>query len=404
MSFLSSNNSFSSILFPNSYNSIRAHHVLVLYATFSALKSTRVYRKICDSILNFLSQSTDIALPMVYSGFVPDFLIRFAIRLRCRDHIQLLKCEGAELDHAKKMDIVRSLKTMPVAIKTGEANEQHYEVPAAFYDLCLGPRKKYSSGLWPDRSTTFEESEVAMLDLYCERAELENGMKIVDLGCGWGSLTLHLAHKYPDAKITGISNSHSQREYIMKTAKDRGLNVDNITIVTCDVSNDKGVLDTVKDNDRVCTIEMFEHMKNYSTLLNKVQGFLKPNGKLFVHIFTHKDFAYHFADGWMADNFFTGGTMPSDDLLLYFGQHFHCVNHWRVNGTNYEKTSNGWLKIMDMNWKNGMLQPILAEAYGKGKENEWYVNWRLFFLACAELFGYDGGDEWIVSHYLFQKR
>lgn len=145
-------------------------------------------------------------------------------------------------------------------------------------------------------------------------------------------------------------------------------------------------------------------MKNYSTLLSKVNGFLKPNGKLFVHIFTHKDFAYHFADGWMAENFFTGGTMPSDDLLLYFGEHFSCESHWRVNGTNYEKTSNGWLDYIDKNWKNRKLQPVLEKAYGEGKAKEWYINWRLFFLACAELFGYDNGEEWIVSHYLFQKR
>jgi len=404
MSFLSSTNSLSSVVCSTSYSSIRPHHILALYTTFSALKSTRAYRKLCDLILNLVSRSTTVALPIVYSGLVPDFLIRYAIRLRCRDHIQLLKCEGAEADHAAKMGIVSALKTMPVAINTEEANDQHYEVPAAFYDLSLGPCKKYSAGLWPNKSTTFEESEIAMLDLYCERAELEDGMSIVDLGCGWGSLTLHIAKKYPNAKITGISNSHSQRQYILNTAKERGLNVDNITIVTCNVSDDKGALDVVKDNDRVCSVEMFEHMKNYSTLLNKVQGFLKPNGKLFVHIFNHKDFAYHFADGWMADNFFTGGTMPSDDLLLYFGEHFHCLNHWRVNGSNYEKTSNGWLKYMDDNWKNGKLKPVLTEGYGAGKEKEWYINWRLFFLACAELFGYDNGEEWIVSLYLFQKR
>jgi len=316
----------------------------------------------------------------------------------------LLKSETAEADLAGKIEIVHELNTMPIAINTSEANEQHYEVPAAFYDLSLGPRKKYSSGLWLTKDTTFEESEVAMLELYCERAELEDGMKVVDLGCGWGSLTLFLAEKYPNSKITGISNSNSQREYIMNTAKERGLNVDNIKIVTCNVSDDKGALDVVKDNDRVMSIEMFEHMKNYSILLSKVQGFLKPNGKLFVHIFTHKDYAYHFADGWLADNFFTGGTMPSDDLLLYFGKHFHCLKHYRVNGQNYEKTSNGWLDYMDKNWNNGKLKSVLTEAYGEGKEYEWYTNWRLFFLSCAELWGYDYGEEWIVSHYLFEKR
>ena len=304
-----------------------------------------------------------------------------------------------------KMAIINQLKTSPtIAIATDEANEQHYEVPAEFYDMCLGPRKKYSSGLWPDKSTTFEESEIAMLDLYCQRAQIEDGMKVVDLGCGWGSMTLHLAEKYPNCKITGISNSHSQREYILRTAKERGFNVDNINVITCNVSDDKGALDVVKDNDRVISIEMFEHMKNYSQLLSKIHGFLKPTGKLFVHIFTHKDYTYHFEEGWLAENFFTGGTMPSDDMLLYFAEHFSCTQHWRVNGTNYEKTSNGWLRILDENWKAGKLAPVLAEAYGEGKENEWYVNWRLFFLSCAELWGYASGEEWIVSHYLFDRR
>ena len=244
-----------------------------------------------------------------------------------------------------------------------------------------------------------------MLDLYCQRAGVtDSGMKIVDLGCGWGSLTLYLAEHYPSTKITSISNSHSQRKYILQTAKDRGLNVDNINGITCDVSNDKGLLDSVRENDMVMTVEFMEHMKNYSLLLEKMQGFLKPSGKLFVHIFTHQDQPYHFEDGWMAQNFFTGGTMPSDDLLLYFAKDFAIQGHWRVSGTHYSKTSEAWLETMDENWRNGKLQPVLAEAYGAGKEYEWYVNWRLFYLACAELWGYDNGNEWIVSHYLFQKR
>lgn len=384
MSFLSSSSSLLD-LGNRDYNSIRPHHLLIVYTTYSFLKSTKLYKYVSDSILSLLSNTTTLAIPLIYTGLVPDYLIRLGIRIRCRDHLQILKQEGAEADHATKMGIVSELKSMPIAIKTDEANEQHYEVPAAFYDYSLGPCKKYSSGIWPTAKTTFEESEIAMLDLYCERAQLEDGMHIVDLGCGWGSLTLHLAAKYRNAKITSISNSHSQREYILRTAKERGLNVENITIVTCNVSDDKGALDVVKDNDRVMSIEMFEHMKNYSILLSKVNGFLKPEGKMFIHIFTHKHFAYHFADGWMADNFFTGGTMPSDDLLLYFGEHFSCLDHWRVNGSNYEKTSNAWLETMDKNWRNGNLKPVLEEAYGKGKGKEWYVNWRLFFLACAEL-------------------
>lgn len=170
------------------------------------------------------------------------------------------------------------------------------------------------------------------------------------------------------------------------------------------MANDKGALSVVRGNDLVMTVEMFEHMKNYNDLLQKVNGFLKPQGKLFVHIFSHKDYVYHFDKGWMSDTFFTGGTMPSDDLLLYFGQDFCVKNHWRVNGTHYEKTCNGWLDYLDQAWKAGSLKPVLGQAYGAGNEFQWYVNWRLFFLACAELFGLDHGEEWIVTHYLFQRR
>lgn len=389
---------------PKKYYEVRPHHLAVGYAIFSVLSSSKIYRKISDGILSLLSGLSDYGIPLVYKGIIPDFVIRWGIRVRCRDHLNTLRAEGAVQELDQKLQIVNKLKTMPIAIATDEANEQHYEVPAKFYDLCLGPRKKYSSGYWPKPDTTFEESEIAMLDKYCDLAGVVDGMKIVDLGCGWGSLTLHLAEKFPNAKITGISNSSSQREYILSTAKSRGYNVDNITIITCNVADDKGALNVVKDNDLVMTVEMFEHMKNYEILLNKINNWLKPNGRLFVHIFTHKNFAYEFEDGWMSDNFFTGGNMPSDDLLLYFAKEFSVVNHWRVNGSNYERTSNGWLDYLDSSWKSGDLKPVLAEAYGSGKEREWYVNWRLFFLACAELFGLDGGEEWIVSLYLFERR
>jgi len=341
----------------------------------------------------------------VYAGVVPDALIRLGIRIQCYNHLAVLRNADPEAELQQKLAVVKELKDMPIAIATDAANDQHYEVPAKFYDLCLGPCKKYSSGLWPTKQTTFEQSEVFMLDLYCERAGVKDGMHIVDLGCGWGSLTLHLIAKYPNCKITSISNSHSQREYILNTAKERGNNVENITVVTCNVADDKGALDVVKDNDLVMTVEMFEHMKNYSVLLKKVHSFLKPvGGKLFVHIFTHKDYTYHFDKGWMSDTFFTGGTMPSDDLLLYFAQDFSVQQHWRVNGSNYERTSNGWLDYLDKAWQERKLQSVLAEAYGQGQERKWYINWRLFFLACAELFGLDNGSEWIVSLYLFEKR
>lgn len=387
-----------------SYDDVRPHHLMLGCALLRFVSSSKVCKKIGGKILNALSDLSEACIPLIHLGLVPDFVIRWGIRLQLRDHLNILASEGAQQELDKKLRIVQKLKTMPIAIATDEANEQHYEVPAKFYDLCLGPRKKYSSGWWPTPECTFEESEVLMLEKYCEHAGVVDGMKIVDLGCGWGSLTLHLAENYPNAKITGISNSGSQREYILATAKERGYNVNNITIITCNVADDKGALDVVQDNDLVMTVEMFEHMKNYEILLNKIHKWLKPTGKLFVHIFTHKDFTYEFEKGWMSDNFFTGGTMPSDDLLLYFANEFSIADHWRVNGQNYEKTSNGWLDYLDQGWKSGELKPVLAEAYGAGKEREWYVNWRLFFLACAELWGYDKGEEWIVSLYLFERR
>mmetsp|Transcript_59537 Transcript_59537/g.66642 ORF Transcript_59537/g.66642 Transcript_59537/m.66642 type:complete len:409 (+) Transcript_59537:45-1271(+) len=389
---------------PTNYDEIRPHHLVLGYAMIRIVTSSKIYRKVSDKVLNILSDLVESSIPLIHKGLVPDCIIRWGIRLQLRDHLNILRAEGATEELEQKLQIVQKLKTMPIAIATDEANDQHYEVPAKFYDLCLGPRKKYSSGLWPNRNTTFEESEVAMLNKYCELAGVVDGMNIVDLGCGWGSLTLHIAEKYPNAKITGISNSSSQREYILSTAKSRGYNVDNITIITCNVADDKGILDQVKDNDLVMTVEMFEHMKNYDILLNKINNWLKPKGKLFVHIFTHKNFTYEFEKGWMSDNFFTGGTMPSDDLLLYFANEFGIVDHWRVNGQNYERTSNGWLNYLDQSWSSGELKPVLSEAYGVGKEREWYVNWRLFFLACAELWGFDDGEEWIVSLYLFERR
>jgi cyclopropane-fatty-acyl-phospholipid synthase len=214
------------------YKYVRPHHLLVLYAAVRVLASTSAVKTICSKMLSLLSEASEQAIPLIQAGVVPDFLIRFGIRLQLRDHLNILRNTEADKELSTKMAIVEQLHNMPIAVATDEANQQHYEVPAKFYDLCLGPRKKYSSGLWPTANTTFEESEVLMLDLYCERAGIENGMKIVDLGCGWGSLTLHLAERYPDCKITGISNSHSQRDYILQTAAARGYNVKNITIVT----------------------------------------------------------------------------------------------------------------------------------------------------------------------------
>jgi len=207
-----------------------------------------------------------------------------------------------------------------------------------------------------------------------------------------------VAEHFPNCKVTGVSNSAPQRLAILARAKERGLS--NVTIVTGDIN----VFDFDKKAqfDRVITIEMMEHMKNYELLLGKVSTWIKPGGALFIHIFTHVTTPYHFVDGWMAEEFFTGGQMPSDTLLCYFQKHLRLEGHWRVNGTHYEKTSNAWLEALDRNKASAMA--ILEKTMGSyHKANVQFVKWRLFYLACAELFGYDRGNRWIVSHYLMRK-
>jgi 2-polyprenyl-3-methyl-5-hydroxy-6-metoxy-1,4-benzoquinol methylase len=244
------------LIVPTTYNDVRPHHLGVGLVVLRLVANSKLMQTLARNILSVLSQLSERCIPLIHKGLVPDTIIRLGIRIQLYDHLNILKAETVQEELHNKLQIVQTLKSMPIAIQTEAANQQHYEVPAKFYDLCLGPRKKYSSGLWPSQQTTFEESEVAMLEHYCQLANVKDGMKIVDLGCGWGSLTLHLAERYPNAKITGISNSHSQRDYILQTAKDRGYNVSNITIITCNVSDDKGALKAVQDNDLVMTVEM----------------------------------------------------------------------------------------------------------------------------------------------------
>jgi cyclopropane-fatty-acyl-phospholipid synthase len=260
---------------------------------------------------------------------------------------------------------------------------------------------KYSSGYWPREDTTFAESEEAMLALSCERAQLANGQDVLELGCGWGSLTLWMAEKYPNSRITGVSNSSTQKAHIDAEAARRGFK--NVRIVTADM-NEFEAGDTAFD--RVVSVEMFEHMKNYQLLMAKVARWLRPGGKLFIHIFTHREFAYHFEgkdpSDWITRYFFEGGTMPSDDLLLYFQDDLAIRGHWRVCGTHYQRTSEAWLEKMDAN--EAVITPILEQTYGKENTAKWRAYWRVFFMSCAELWGYSGGNEWLVSHYLFEKK
>jgi cyclopropane-fatty-acyl-phospholipid synthase len=338
---------------------------------------------------------------LLAKGLLPDAVVRMGIRNLLAKKLRDETRSDAIAQGEALAAFVEELKSSPIAVKTAEANEQHYEVPTEFFRLVLGPRMKYSSGYWPRANTTFAESEEEMLALSCARAELADGMDVLELGCGWGSLTLWMAEKFPGSRITGVSNSATQREHIEAEAARRGLA--NVRILTADMNifeaGDGGF-------DRVVSVEMFEHMKNYRLLMAKVSRWLRPGGKLFVHIFTHREFAYHFEGSdpsdWITRYFFEGGTMPSDDLLLYFQEDLAIEKHWRISGTNYQRTSEAWLRNMDAN--AAAVTPILEKTYGPENTAKWRAYWRVFFMSCAELWGYRGGNEWLVSHYRFAKK
>ncbi len=331
---------------------------------------------------------------------IPDSLIRVGIRKLLKQRLQDEHKGHVEAQQAHLMALIDELKATPtIAINTQEANEQHYEVPTAFYTYCLGKHLKYSSGYWKPGVTDIDTSEKDMLEITCERAELKEGQQVLELGCGWGSLSLFMAAKFPTSTFTVVSNSRTQKQHIDEQARQRGIT--NLTVITNNI-NDFRLDQTF---DRIVSVEMFEHMRNYQKLMKLVADLLKPDGKLFVHIFTHKEYAYKFEvideSDWMSKYFFTGGIMPSDDLLLYFNEHLSIEKHWHVSGMHYSKTSEAWLQNMDKH--KAEIMPLFETTYGKDQALKWWVYWRIFYMACAELWAYNGGEEWLVSHYLFQK-
>jgi len=343
---------------------------------------------------------TNIALDLSESGFIPSIVLRRGIRLLIKHRLKEIHATDPELMASDQFKFIQQMNKSPIALLTEKANEQHYEIPAHFYQYVLGDYQKYSSCYWDSETTCLTEAEELALIKTCEHAKLQDDQSILELGCGWGSLTLFMAKRFPNSRITAVSNSHSQREYILSKAKKRGLN--NIKVITCDMNDYK----PEQTFDRIVSVEMMEHMRNYSALYEKIASWLNNDGKFFKHIFVHRSTPYAFdvkdESDWMSQYFFSGGMMPSDDLPLWFQEHLTIQNRWRWNGTHYEKTANAWLENMENNREE--IFSILEKTYGEENAEKWWNRWRMFFMACAELFGYRNGDEWWVSHYLFSKK
>jgi len=346
-----------------------------------------------------MNVAAQLALDLTEQIRMPDAVVRAGIRRLVRERlkeIQANNCEGICTAQAR---FIADMDSAPIALMPDKANEQHYEVPAEFFSYVLGAHRKYSSCLWPLGVNDLSKAEALALEATCQRAGIVDGQSILELGCGWGSLTLWMAQHYPTSRVTAASNSASQREFIRSQAQQRGFN--NIELITCDMNH----FQTEQRFDRVVSVEMFEHMRNWRLLFDRIYNWLVPGGKFFMHIFCHRTAPYEFIDSgpkdWMSRHFFSGGMMPSDDLPLWFQQRLHLINRWRWDGTHYQKTANAWLANMDQ--EREKIMPILTSTYGHEHAGLWWMRWRIFFMACAELFGYDNGQQWWVSHFLFER-
>ena len=333
------------------------------------------------------------ALSAAERALIPDSILRWGIRRLCAERLEQEKAAGRSV-----VEFAETMRSGPVAPVPEKANEQHYEAPPEFFERALGPRLKYSCCYWPAGVESLAEAEEAALALTCERAELRDGQRILELGCGWGSLSLWMAETYPASRITAVSNSVEQRRFIEARAADRGLQ--NLEVVTCDMNRF-----VARDRfDRVVSVEMFEHMRNYEELLGRVSSWLRPDGKLFVHIFCHRRHAYEFvtdgADNWMGRHFFTGGIMPSFYIFERFQREIRLARSWKWSGVHYQRTANAWLANIDRGRER--ILEVFAERYGASHATVLLQRWRIFMMACAELWGFAGGEEWIVGHYLLE--
>ena len=338
-------------------------------------------------------------IELVENGRIPDLLTRAGIRLLLLQRLREQAQEGPDQEWQAMMTFVEEMRQSPIALHTQEANEQHYELPPQFFELVLGPHLKYSCCHFPEGVTELGHAEASMLALTCERAQLQDGQQILELGCGWGSLSLWMAKHYSNSSILAVSNSRPQREFIESRAQELGLK--NLSVQTCDMND----FTTEQRFDRVVSVEMFEHMRNWQSLLERISNWLQPEGKLFIHIFSHRRYAYAFSSegdsNWMGRYFFTGGIMPSNDLLLYFQKDLLLEQHWVLSGIHYQRTADAWLQMMDS--QKGEILQTFRETYGKDAD-VWFQRWRMFFLATSEVWGFRGGNEWLISHYLFNNR
>ncbi len=333
---------------------------------------------------------TRFLLSLAESGFIPDVLIKIAAR-----YISNKRLNEQSVDDNKDK-IITVLSRGAVAEKTYDANEQHYEVPPEFFKYVLGTNLKYSCSLFDDVDS-LDDAEESMLKLYMDRADIKDGHEVLDLGCGWGSFSLYVAERYPNINITSVSNSSDQIAYIKNEAHKKDLL--NIKAFRMDVNN----LELNKQFDRIVSIEMFEHLRNYKLILNSLHHALKLDGKLFIHIFCHKKLTYLYDMknnlDWMTKYFFQGGIMPSKDIFQYFEGELEIINQWEINGNHYSKTCKAWLNNHYKNKKK--ILNIFEKHYDEPKI--WFNRWRIFFLSCEAFFALNNGREYFVSHYLFKK-